>query len=185
MSVFLAITEWNIGHLALFTELFRSLPLKQVGFMHTNYTIQRIADVHNLQYGNSYAATVSNMEGINLDNMDLEKLFEEISVLRSRKFPFDVTFSPLITSLEGLEQFYRHPEKKIGKICNDAFRTMMIKTDGTVIPAHGRCYNVEAGNLYRQNLVEIWNSDTVKQFRKTLMHAGGLLPACTRCCSAF
>jgi MoaA/NifB/PqqE/SkfB family radical SAM enzyme len=185
MSVFSAITEWNIGHLVDFTESFRSMPLKQLGFMHTNFTNDEMALVHNEKFGTSFPATASNMKGINLEMMNLEKLLEEITTLRERTFPFNVSFSPLITTMEGLRNFYQHPENRIGKICNDAFRTIMIKSDGSVIPAHGRCYKVEAGNLYRQNLEEIWNSATLAQFRKALINEGGLLPACTRCCSAF
>lgn len=34
-------------------------------------------------------------------------------------------------------------------------------------------------------LAEIWNSREMAAFRTTLVRSGGLLPACTRCCSAF
>ena len=61
----------------------------------------------------------------------------------------------------------------------------MIKSDGTAIPAHGRCYNLTVGNIYEENLTTIWNSPVLGAFRKDLMKAGGLLPACSRCCSAF
>jgi len=54
-----------------------------------------------------------------------------------------------------------------------------------VIPAHGRCYNIELGNIYRQSLKEIWQSNALKKIRKDLKNDGGLFPACSRCCSAF
>ena len=73
----------------------------------------------------------------------------------------------------------------MGRTCNDVFTNVMIKTDGTVIPAHGRCYNETMGNLYDNNLSEVWNSAAYGKFRDTIVKADGLLPACNRCCSAF
>ena len=61
----------------------------------------------------------------------------------------------------------------------------MIKSDGSVIPAHGRCYNITLGNLYENSIKEIWNSKTLNKLRLDLKKAGGLFPACSRCCSSF
>jgi hypothetical protein len=61
----------------------------------------------------------------------------------------------------------------------------MVKTDGTVIPAHGRCYNVPVGNLTERPLADVWNGARFQAFRKTLRDAGGTLPACARCCGVI
>lgn len=185
ISIFCVITEWNIGHLCDFINELKQLPLKQLGFMHTNYTPESLAASHNLVFGNEYPATASNMEEINLENMDLALLWEEMQQVKAMDVSFPITFSPELPHRAALEQFYHHPEIKIGKRCGDAFRTIMIKSDGSVIPAHGRCYNLTLGNLYEHSLKEIWNSSTAAKFRNTLIKAGGLLPACSRCCSAF
>ena len=86
---------------------------------------------------------------------------------------------------ELLDKFYLRPEQLFGKRCNDAFSTIMIKSDGSVIPAHGRCFNLTVGNMYENDLKTIWNSAALGRFRSELNKAGGLLPACSRCCSAF
>lgn len=185
LSVYCTITEWNIGHLVEFVRFFKDMPLRQMGFMHTNYTPQTVADRHNAIYGGKYPATASNMEEINLNSMDLDLLWEEMQTIRGMELPFETVFSPDLPSKEALKRFYHHPEEIIGKVCNDAFRTLMVKSDGSVIPAHGRCYNLTVGNLYEENLKEIWNAPLLAGFRKDLMKAGGLLPACSRCCSAF
>lgn len=185
VAIFCTITEWNIGRLREFLTVFKGKPLKLAGFMHTNFTPQSLADYHNTQFGELYPATASNMEGITLENMDLKLLWQEMQAILAEDWGFPVSFSPHLTSYEDLVEFYQKPETKVGKVCNDAFRTIMIKSDGSVIPAHGRCYDVVAGNLYQQNLKEIWNSEILGNFRKALMKEGGLLPACSRCCSAF
>ena len=59
-----------------------------------------------------------------------------------------VTFHPDLTTVEQLERFYHQPQEYIGgKRCTDPFKMMMVKTDGTVIPAHSRCYNYPLGNV--------------------------------------
>ena len=185
VSVFCVITEWNIGHLENFLSFFNKYPLKQIGFMHTNFTPDWLAIEHNKKHGDQYKATLSNTEDINLKNMNLELLWQEIQNIRKSAWNFPVSFSPDVKTYDELKRFYLHPDSFFGKICNDAFRNIMIKSDGSVIPAHGRCYNLTVGNLYRENLKQIWNSSTISNFRKDLMKAGGLFPACSRCCSAF
>jgi MoaA/NifB/PqqE/SkfB family radical SAM enzyme len=185
ISIFCVITEWNISELKKFVDYFSKLPIKHLGFMHQNFVTENAAQVHNTLYGGTYHATHSNIEETDFSSIDLLELRKEIRAIKDTKYPFEVTFSPNIESAEALQEYYYDPQQKIGKICNDAFTALMVKTDGTVIPAHGRCYNVSMGSLYENNLKEIWMSSAYGQFRKDLMKAGGLFPACTRCCSAF
>lgn len=185
ISIYCTITEWNIGRLREFVRYFKGMPLAAMGFMHTNFVPNDVADRHNAVYAGKYPATASNMELIDISKMDLPLLWEEINGIKAMDKSFPVSFSPNFKDFAAMEHYYSKPGEIIGKICNDAFQMMMIKSDGTVIPAHGRCYQHTVGNLYTENLAEIWNSAAFGTFRKDLMTAGGLLPACARCCSAF
>lgn len=185
ISVFCVITEWNIGYLKEFATYFKGFPLKQIGFMHTNFTTQSVADTHNLIWKTKYKATASNVEEINIDNYNLDLLWDEINEIKKEKFNFQISFSPEIDSKNKLDEFYLKSEKKIGKVCNDVFSNIMIKSDGSVIPSHGRCYNLTLGNLNTETLKQIWNSNVLNNFRADLINNGGQLPACSRCCSAF
>jgi MoaA/NifB/PqqE/SkfB family radical SAM enzyme len=185
ISIYCVITEWNIGYLKEFLDFFKDFPLKEIGFMHSNFTHQSIADKHNKIWIDSYPATASNVDEVNIDNFDLKKLWHEINQIKAVNYPFKISFSPEIESQEKLHEFYHKPEKLIGKLCNDVFSNIMIKSDGSVIPAHGRCYNIQLGNIYTDCLKEIWSSSVLNKFRSDLINNGGLLPACSRCCSAF
>ncbi len=185
VSVYCTITEWNIGRLREFVGLFKGMPLAGMGFMHTNFVSEEVADQHNAIYAGKYPATSSNMALIDMAKMDLPLLWEEIRAIQSQDWGFPISFSPKFKDFEAMQHYYHHPGEIVGKICNDAFRMMMIKSDGTVIPAHGRCYQHTVGNIYETDLPQIWNSAAFGGFRKDLMAAGGLLPACARCCSAF
>lgn len=185
IDVICAITQWNIGCLSEFLEELKGLDICEVSFMHTQFADKGMADKHNEKWGHLYPATSSNLEEIDLTKMNLPALLEEVMEIKNRKYDFEVTFSPEIDTSEGLNEFYLQTDKLLGKYCNAIFSSIMIKSDGSVIPAHGRCFNLDVGNLYQSNLKEVWNSSTFSQFRKNLMKAGGLFDGCSRCCSAF
>lgn len=185
ISLFCVVTQWNIGRLKEFADSFRKFPLTQIGFMHTNYTPDSVAEFHNSQFGAMYPATASNMQDIDINKYDLDLLYSEMLEIKKTSYPYQITFSPEINSRSQLEFFYHNPEKHFGRKCYDAFNMIMVKSNGDVIPAHGRCYNLKIGNMHEQNLRSIWNSPVISKFRKQLNTSGGLLPACSRCCSAF
>ena len=185
ISVFCVITEWNIGRLAAFIDYFRHIPLRRLGFLHQNFTTREVADGHNLLYGDLCPATESGVAGVQIEKLDLDLLWREIQAITGSDYSFPVSFSPNIHTRERLDLYYTTPHVPFGKQCRDIFRNIMVKSDGTVIPAHGRCYNLPVGNLYEQDLAAIWCSGALNRFRTVVASAGGLLPACARCCSAF
>jgi MoaA/NifB/PqqE/SkfB family radical SAM enzyme len=185
VSVYYTITEWNYDKLIEFINYFKYLPLENIGFLHTNFITNNMALKHNELWGNVYPVTDSSLSKMNLDNISLPMLFEQTKEIRKIVFPFPVTFYPDLGDLNSLSMYYNNHDRTIGKQCQDAFRNIMVKSNGEVIPASGRCYNISAGNLYQNSLKEIWNSKTLAQFRSDLIKSGGLMPGCTRCCGSF
>ena len=185
ISVFCVITPWNTHHLAELIDSLSDLPLERLVYMHGNFTTAEMAARHNERHGDTYPATESNLGPYDPADIDLEALDREIRKVRQFAAPFPVAFQPEIHDLAGLTRYYRSPEERWGRGCADAARTIMIKSDGSVIPAHGRCYNVTVGNIGTQSLKEVWQSAALARFRATLRAEGGLLTACSRCCSAF
>ena len=175
----------NIGYLKDFLDYFKDFPLERIGFMHPNYTSEEMAETHNQLWSEYYKATASNLDEVNIENFNLQLLWDEIQNIKSSNYNFEVNFSPELATKKQLDVFYNKPEHYIGKRCDDVFSNIMIKSDGSVIPAHGRCYNLELGNLYQSSLKSIWESKVLKNLRSDLNKAGGLFPACSRCCSAF
>ena len=184
-AVFCVITEWNVGRLVEFAGLFRHMPLRKLGFMHALFTPQALADAHNVTYGTRYPATASNLGAHDATRIDFDRLAAELSDLREAAFEYPIVFSPDLRTPAELRRFYLEPAVPMGQRCGDVDRTLMIKSDGSTVPAHGRCYNLDAGNVCEQSLDAIWRGTVLEQFRDDLRAAGGLLPACSRCCSAF
>jgi MoaA/NifB/PqqE/SkfB family radical SAM enzyme len=185
ISIYCVITEWNYTELEKFAAYFSKLPIKHLGFMHQNFITKKMANNHNAIYGDIYRATHSNIEMTDFSKIDISLLQEEIQKIKGSTYSFEPSFSPEINDIETLNTFYNKPEQKLGKTCNDVFTNMMVKTDGSVIPSHGRCYNVPMGNLNDNTIEEIWNGDVYGKFRSDLVKAKGMFPACNRCCSAF
>lgn len=185
VSIFACVTPWNVGHLERLLVDLSHLSLGSVGLMHTNYTTDAMAERHNATWGARYPATASNVADLDVGDIDLDGLERELASIARRTWPFPVRSSPELPDRDSLETFYRRPETFVGRRCGDAYRSLMLKSDGTIIPAHGRCYRLTVGNLREQSLVDVWNGHTLREFRATLDGAGGLLPACARCCSAF
>ena len=185
LSVFCVVTEWNVTHLMEFMQEMNKHPVSTVGLMHPNFTLPSIANQHNNLYGARYPATASNTSDTNVTGMDTEKIWNEITAIKNSKWNFKILFFPELNTFLDVEKYYTQPTEFIGKRCTDIFSSIMIKSNGDVIPAHGRCYNLVVGNLYKQELSQIWNSAVFSSFRKTVTKAGGLLPACSRCCGGF
>ena len=184
ISVFCVITEWNIGYLKEFIQDLHRVPLKHVGFLHANFIPTELAAIHNEKFGSIYPATISNVDDVDFSKYDLDILEGELSDILNGDHPFQVSVSPHIVDKDALHRYYFEPTRQEGRKCHDVFHNLMIKSDGSVIPAHGRCYNVAVGNLYNSELTEIWNGEGMKRIRMTLHYENGLMPACNRCCSA-
>jgi len=185
ISVYCTITQWNVGSLRSFLADMRHLPLKRVGLIHNNFVTPGQAEEHNRLHGETLPATPSNVFEADPGAIDLDLLSQELSEIAASRYPFAVKIQPHHTTLEALETYYRHPEILLGRRCQDAFRSLMIDADGEVIPVHGRCFRFPIANVRDQSLTQLWNHDAVSSLRKTLAQAGGLLPACSRCCGGF
>lgn len=179
------ITEWNIFHLKEFVDFFKNLGIDEIGFMHTQFIDSKMAEIHNTIWSDKYPTSKSSLSVLDINNFNMELLLEQIRLIKSEEYPFNVYFAPELDTKVGLNEYYFNSEKFIGKRCSSAFNSMMVKTDGTVIPAHGRCFNLTIGNVHDNTLKEIWNSSVVQEFRKDLLSSGGLFPSCSRCCSGI
>ena len=185
IGVYCTITELNVGSLRSFLREMSRLPLKRVGLLHNNFVTEGQAEAHNALYGGPLHATASNVFLTDPARIDLELLAAELQEIERAVYPFPVLIQPRLTSVEALETYYRRPETPIGRACHDASRMLMIDADGEAIPVHGRCFRFPIGNIREQSLASIWNHKQLSELRVALRRAGGLLPACSRCCSGF
>jgi MoaA/NifB/PqqE/SkfB family radical SAM enzyme len=185
ISVFCTISEFNVGHLEAFLGEMAGLPLKHVGLMHNNFVTDAQAREHNALHGARYPVTPSNSFESDPGAIDVARLAEELAAIAAVDWPFEVSIQPNLTSEADLEIYYRRPSQFVGRRCSDAFRILMVDADGEAIPVHGRCYRFPIANVREVGLEGVWQHSSVLALRSALTEAGGLLPACSRCCGGF
>lgn len=185
------IADENYRHMLAFVQEVEPLRPTRIIFSQLNFITEAMAVVHNARYGREFPVVRSNLGTMQPAGFDIGAIAEELervrayAEMRGRDFP-SLHFSPDTTDPARLARFYQEPLAFFGgRACTDPWRMMMIKTDGVVIPAHGRCFNYPVGSLWEQPLSEVWNSARFTQFRRTLKGAGGTLPACARCCGVI
>jgi MoaA/NifB/PqqE/SkfB family radical SAM enzyme len=181
------ISDLNYSQLRATLQEIAPLKPASINFAHPSYITDSVAVAHNLIHPGEMAVSRSSVGQMDLGSIDLPALAAEIAAAREYarlNLPgISLTFHPELSTLTDLVRYYRQPEHYVGgKHCTDPFKMMMIKTDGTVIPAHSRCYNYPLGSVQEQPLTAIWNNARYLTFRSHLQAAGGTLPACTRCC---
>ena len=185
IAVYCTITESNVGFLRPFLQAMSRLPLARVGLLHNNFITPEQAERHNVAYDGLLHATPSNVFLSDPRRIELKLLAEELQEIERTSYPFPVLIQPHRTSLPALQTYYLEPEAPIGRTCQDVSRMLMIDPDGEAIPAHGRCFRFPIGNILDTSLPSLWNHQRLSDLRRALRDAGGLLPACSRCCSAF
>lgn len=180
------INDLNFAHLRSCIEQLTPLQPDGINFAHPSFITDEMAAMHNTVYAGEFAVARSSLGEMSLESIDLGVLKAEIDSVRAyaKQVPgMEVAFHPDLTSAEELARYYREPDRYVGgRSCTDPFKMMMVKTDGTVIPAHSRCYNYPLGKIQDTSLPQLWNNARYTAFRQVLHQAGGSLPACTRCC---
>ena len=185
------ITDQNQDQILAFLQQVAPLRPDHVVISQLNFITGAMAQAHNTRYGGALAVTRSNLGEMEPETFDTAALACELARVRayladhSDAFP-KVTLVPDQIGAEQLAAYYQNPLEFVGgRRCTDPWKMLMVRTDGSVIPAHGRCYNVPVGNVREAPLQEIWNGPRFQQFRQTLQEAGGTLPACARCCGVI
>lgn len=180
------LTDENGDDMVRFVQQIEKLEPSSLIFSHLNFITSEMAENHNRSHNGQLRVVRSNLGDIDPAGIDVSSLWESIqelkAYLRTRK-NLQWSIVPDFEERIDLETYYREPLSFVGgRTCTDPWQMMMIQTDGTVIPAHGRCYHVPMGRATETPLQEIWNGDRYLEFRDTLRRAGGTLPACSRCC---
>jgi len=188
LNLSFTITDENYGHILEFLRQVEPLRPDHINISQMNFITEAMAAAHNARYGGELAVVRSNLGAMEPADFDTAAIAAELARVRAYAAARGPDFPALSIVPDSadpirLETYYREPNVFVGgRQCTDPWKMLMVKTDGTVIPSHGRCYNVPVGNVRETPLVELWNSPRFVAFRKTLQAAGGTLPACARCC---
>jgi len=142
--------------------------------------IQRSLDGMRLDHFSiEHLAFTSDMQSMTND-LDSEKLKDELERVRAHQFSFPVSATPVIKA-EDLGRYYKTfaPFEKIN--CNVPWIAAYVLPNGDVIPGGGMFACTEVmGNIGSETMGQIWNGKNMRDFRRRIKSA---MPSqCNRCC---
>lgn len=92
-----------------------------------------------------------------------------------------VVIMPPLTDVKELEKYYVDHDCTFGfDRCVSIFSAVEINSNGDMSPCRDY-HDFVVGNVKENTILELWNSEPYRKFRKSLTEKG-LMPACTRCC---
>ena len=96
--------------------------------------------------------------------------------LLAERHPVPVRGHPVLSD-EEMRAWYTEPFRTHRK-CYFIWHSFFLNPDGEIFPCQFMHYRL--GNIRRDGLRDVWNSDRFARFRRVLRQ--GLLPGCSRCC---
>lgn len=186
LNINYTISNYNFDKLNEFMETIMPLNPVMITFGHYNYVTPDMAREHNEKYKDVVKVTASCVSAVDLKKIDPQILLKQINQVK-KKWGKKVIlgFSPDMTSLKQVEDFYQNPHVIIAKrACAAPWTVAQILADGS-LTISTRCFNMNLGNINKTSFAEAWNSPEFCKFRKMIKKQGMFVPACTRCCAVL
>jgi radical SAM protein with 4Fe4S-binding SPASM domain len=111
----------------------------------------------------------------------IDELKKSVRKIKAPGYPHRVFFIPDVP-IDQLEDYYHDLGEMFGyKRCINPWLEVNIMPNGDVVPCRDHP-DVVMGNVTQQSLLDIYNNEKYRKFRRLLRDRGGLLPICARCC---
>lgn len=171
-------TDLNAGRLNEVADIVSEWPIEAVNFQHMWFKpASAIEQQEERHAGLLEEGAFAEMGDADEADVDVDSLAAEVDALLRRRRAQPVVVYPDLGRQE-MCQYYLEPSVQVGPgraACLWLFT--MIHPNGEVSP----CEGFNAGNLNDETLMEIWNGEKLRRFRRALRDAG-TLPVCHRCC---
>ncbi|MGQ9582960.1 MAG: radical SAM/SPASM domain-containing protein [Thermoplasmatota archaeon] len=114
--------------------------------------------------------------------LDPDLIARQVEMVKAAGFDPPVMFIPQIETRE-IADYYRHPENFLGwKRCLAPWFQVDIMPNGDVVNCRD-FPDIVMGNIKEKPLLEIYNGERFRAFRRALRSApDGVFPICSRCC---
>jgi radical SAM protein with 4Fe4S-binding SPASM domain len=110
-----------------------------------------------------------------------ERFRAAIVELKQARWPFEYLIQPDVGD-EHYAAYYLQPSNTFGYAkCVAPFGMTELLPNGDVVTCRD-FIDVKVGNILERPLLEIWNDEPYRAFRRLMIRHRGLLPQCSRCC---
>jgi Fe-coproporphyrin III synthase len=174
----MAISDLNYEYLIPMFERAKRWGVDGINFNHLWMQTDRMVEAYNTRLGLIFEADEVSWE-VHPEKVDGFALAADIDLIRSRigGDSFIVLATPYLEG-EDIVKWYGEPETMVRWTrARCAWTRMKVWPDGKVKP----CRDWAAGDIGRQDAMEVWNGLKYRQFRR-LLAAEKVFPICARCC---
>ena len=177
----LVMMEFNIGQIPEFVKTVTDLGIKEIGFVHEMYCLAGDVEATRRRLGwNGQDDIMMTVKERDWKADSVRQLFDtlaSIPVLESRH-GFVAAFEPPLPA-ETLPALYDGTIRSTTRLFCRELTNLYLDPSGNVV--HCGFLRQKFGNVLDQPVEAIWNSRSMREFRKALLD-GNLLPVCRRCC---
>ena len=177
------VAKGNAGSLDRVPDVLAHIPLDGLTFQHETFLtaneVARNRAVWDVLFPGRDMPMVFESSGYG--GRDLDELDREVEALDRRDLPFPVLFKPFLKG-EKLRSWYAEDMDVKGR-CLYIWTDTRIEPDGVVNAC--QVMPTPMGNIRETPLSEILNGTLYREFRAKNQEAGGVFPACARCCKLY
>ena len=178
------ISKTNASVLAESLEEAKQLQPDGMVVYYSWFTTEEIGQKHEAVMQEKLGCLPTAWKGYVLDRegMDLETIVENVKDVKSRRFGCPVMFVPNL-KIENVSRYYLEPDNLFGYgKCVAPWFMVDIMPNGDVVTCRDHPDYV-VGNVQDDSLLNIYNNEKYRMFRKALKSCeNGLFPICARCC---
>ncbi len=181
------VARGNSHRLSVVPDLVRHLPLDGLTFQHETFLTSREVEEHGRVWKRFFRDRPLPMvyQSSGYGERDFDAMDREIAALQSpearRRWPFPIFFKPSLEADE-LRAWYTSDMRVKGR-CLYIWTDTRVEPDGIVNAC--QVMPTPMGNVRERPLGEILNAESYREFRARNREAGGVFPACARCCKLY
>jgi hypothetical protein len=181
------VAKQSSGRLSEVPELLAGLPVDGLSFQHETFLTPGEVQHHELVWRSLFPGRPLPMvyQSTGYGERDLGALEREIQAVRAaqkqRRYPFPIFFKPDLRG-EKLKHWYSRAARVKGR-CLYIWTDMRVEPDGTVNAC--QVMPTPMGNVREEPLSSLLNNQLYRGFRAGNRAAGGVFPACARCCKLY
>jgi radical SAM protein with 4Fe4S-binding SPASM domain len=173
--------ESNFRQIPEFAKTMTDLGIKEIGFVHEMYCLAHDVEETRRRLGwTEQDEIMMTVKKTDWKPDSARELFESLAVMPSleHRLGFVAAFEPPLPA-ETLPALYDGTIRSTTRLFCRELTNLYLDPSGNVV--HCGFLRRKFGNVLEQPIEAIWNSEPIREFRKTLLD-GNLLPVCRRCC---
>jgi MoaA/NifB/PqqE/SkfB family radical SAM enzyme len=177
------VAKQSSGRLREVPDLLSHLPIDGLSFQHETFLTADEVARHQVVWETLFPGRPLPMvyQSSGYEGRDMEALEADMDALAAAKAPFAVMFKPRLQG-EELRSWYGGDMEVKGR-CLYIWTDIRVEPDGVVNAC--QVMPTPMGNVRTTPLAELLNGAPFRDFRVKNREAGGVFPACARCCKLY